>query len=251
MSASACPACRCCPDALAPAAPAAVDQLAAHGRSQPPAMAFALGGGRHRAGLFRSARSVGLRVRGRAGLGQGGRGAEEQVVELRRQLDELRADRAQARSIANSADSLLKAERVTQQKLADQVRALETENQAIKADLGFFERLLPTSGEPIAIRGLQVEASATGPVRYQLLVMQQGVRGQSDFRGTIEVFATGTRDAAPWSTSGPMVRQAVQFRQYRRLEGLLQPPAGVVVRQIQIRVLDESGAVKATQVHRL
>lgn len=189
--------------------------------------------------------------RGLAGLGQGSRGAQEQVVELRRQLDEIRADRDQARSIANSADSLLKAERVTQQKLADQVRALETENQAIKADLGFFERLLPTSGEPIAIRGLQVEASATGPVRYQLLVMQQGVRGQSDFRGTIEVFATGTRDAAPWSTSGPMVRQAVQFRQYRRLEGLLQPPAGVVVRQIQIRVLDESGAVKATQVHRL
>lgn len=189
--------------------------------------------------------------RGLAGLGPGSRGAQEQVLELRRQLDELRTDRDQARSIANSADSLLKAERVTQQKLADQVRALETENQAIKADLGFFERLLPTSGEPIAIRGLQVEASVTGPVRYQLLVMQQGVRGQADFRGTIEVFATGTRDAAPWSTSGPMVRQSVQFKQYRRLEGLLQPPAGVVVRQIQIRVLDEAGAVKATQVHRL
>jgi len=189
--------------------------------------------------------------RGLAGLGQGSRSVQAQVTELRTQLDGLRADRDQARSIANSADSLLKAERVTQQKLADQVRALETENQALKADLGFFERLLPTSGEPIAIRGLQVEASATGPVRYQLLVMQQGVRGQADFRGTIEVFATGTRDAAPWSTSGPMVRQSVQFRQYRRLEGLLQPPAGVVVRQIQIRVLDESGAVKATQVHRL
>ncbi len=189
--------------------------------------------------------------RGLAGLGQGGRSAQAQVTELRTQLDGLRTDRDQARSIANSADSLLKAERVTQQKLADQVRALETENQALKADLGFFERLLPTSGEPIAIRGLQVEASATGPVRYQLLVMQQGVRGQADFRGTIEVFATGTRDAAPWSTSGPMVRQPVQFKQYRRLEGLLQPPAGVVVRQIQIRVLDESGAVKATQVHRL
>lgn len=189
--------------------------------------------------------------RGLAGIGQGGRGAREQVIELRRQVDDLRADRDQARSIANSADSLLKAERVTQQKLADQVRALETENQALKADLGFFERLLPTSGEPLAIRGLQAEASASGPVRYQLLLMQQGARGQADFRGTIEVFATGTRDASPWATSGPMVRQAVQFRQYRRLEGLLQPPAGVVIRQIQIRVLDEAGAVKATQVHRL
>jgi hypothetical protein len=189
--------------------------------------------------------------RGLAGLGQGSRSAQAQVAELRAQLDGLRTDLDQARSIANSADSLLKAERVTQQKLADQVRALETENQALKADLGFFERLLPTSGEPVAIRGLQVEASATGPVRYQLLVMQQGARGQADFRGTIEVFATGTRDASPWSTSGPMVRQAVQFKQYRRLEGLLQPPAGVVIRQIQIRVLDEAGAVKATQVHRL
>jgi hypothetical protein len=189
--------------------------------------------------------------RGLAGLGQGGRTAQSQVLDLRTQLDELRSDRDQARSIANSADSLLKAERVTQQKLADQVRALETENQALKADLGFFERLLPTSGEPLAIRGLQVEASATGPVRYQLLVMHQGARGQADFRGTVEVFVSGTRDAAPWSSSGPMVRQSVQFRQYRRLEGLLQPPAGVVIRQIQVRVLDETGSVKATQVHRL
>lgn len=189
--------------------------------------------------------------RGLAGLGQGGQSAREQVAELRRQLDDVRADRDQARSIANSADSLLKAERVTQQKLADQVRALETEIQALKADLGFFERLLPTSGEPIAIRGLQAESSAAGPVRYQLLVMQQGVRGQADFRGTVEVFATGTLDARPWSGSGPLVRQSVQFKQYRRLEGLLQPPAGVVVRQIQVRVLDEAGAVKATQVLRL
>lgn len=189
--------------------------------------------------------------RGLAGLGQGSRSLGEQLTEVRQQLDEARRDRDQAQAIANSADSLIKAERVTQQRLADQVRVLETENQALKADLGFFERLLPASSDPVSIRGLHVEFVPDGPLRYQLLVMQQGARGQADFRGTVEVTISGTRDSQPWVSSGPAVRQAIQFRQYRRMEGLLQAPAGVVIRQIQVRVLDESGAVKATQLQRL
>ena len=189
--------------------------------------------------------------RGLAGLGQGSRSAQAQVTELRTQLDGLRADRDQARSIANSADSLLKAERVTQQKLADQVRALETENQALKADLGFFERLLPTSGEPIAIRGLQVEASATGPVRYQLLVMQQGGRSPAEFRGTVELTLSGQRDGKPGGQPAAVLKQAVQFRQYRRIDGTLVAPPGAQPRQVQVRVLDEAGAVRATQVQPL
>lgn len=189
--------------------------------------------------------------RGLAGLKGGSDGLRAQLQEVRMQLDEVKRDREQARSIANSAESLLKAERVTQDRLAEQVRSLEAENQALKADLGFFERLLPTSGEPVSIRGLHVEPAAGGPLRYQLIVMQQGARGQADFRGRVELALSGTRDAAPWSGSGPQVSEQVQFRQYRRMEGLLQVPAGVVVRQVQVRVLDERGVVKATQVHRL
>lgn len=174
-----------------------------------------------------------------------------QLSEVRQQLDAIRRDRDQAQAIANSADSLLTAERVTQQKLAEQVRALEAENQALKADLGFFERLLPASGEGLSIRGLQVASAGAGQWRLQLLVMQQGARGQADFRGRVEVSVNGLRDGKPWAAATPLLNQPLQFRQYRRVEGLFAAPAGVPARQVQVRVLDEAGAVRAVQVQAL
>lgn len=174
-----------------------------------------------------------------------------QLAETRQQLDAARHDRDQAQAIANAADSLLKAERVTQQKLVEQVRVLEAENQAVKGDLGFFERLLPASGEALSIRGLQVEASGAGQWRYQLLVMQQGGRGQTDFRGSVEVSVNSLRDGKPWAVSAPLLKQPLQFRQYRRVDGAFTVPPGTPPRQVQVRVLDEAGAVRATQVQPL
>jgi len=190
--------------------------------------------------------------RGLAGLS--GRDADAQRVQLaevRQQADAIRRDRDQAQSIANAADSLLKAERVTQQKLAEQVRALETENQALKADLGFFERLLPASGEPLSIRGLQTESAGVGQWRFQLLVMQQGGRAPADFRGRVELTLSGQRDGKPWTAGAPVVEQALPVRHYRRIDGAFAAPAGTQVRQVLVRVLDESGVVRATQVQAL
>lgn len=190
--------------------------------------------------------------RGLAGLhGRDIDAQRAQVAELRQALDAARRDRDQAQSIANSADSLLKAERVTQQKLADQVRVLEAETQMLKADLGFFERLLPAAGEGLSIRGLQVESAGSGQWRYQLLVMQQAGRSPGEFRGSVVLTLTGLRDGKPWSSPAPVLKQALQFRQYRRLDGGFEAPAGVLLKQVQVRVLDEAGAVRATQAQSL
>ena len=54
--------------------------------------------------------------------------------------------------MANTAESLLKAERATQERLTQQLQELETEHLALKADLGFFERLFPPSGSDRACR---------------------------------------------------------------------------------------------------
>ena len=48
-----------------------------------------------------------------AGLNHDGQRAAESLSQLQKQLDEARADRDAAQAVANSADSLLKAERVT------------------------------------------------------------------------------------------------------------------------------------------
>ena len=73
------------------------------------------------------------------------RTSKEEVAQLRSELETLRAERERAQSIANTADSLLKTERVTQDRLSQQLRQSEAEVLALKADLGFFERLLPAA----------------------------------------------------------------------------------------------------------
>ncbi len=190
--------------------------------------------------------------RGLAGLpGRDLDAQRSQLAEVRQALDAARRDRDQAQSIANSADSLLKAERVTQQKLVEQVRALEAETQMLKADLGFFERLLPAAGEGLSIRGLQIEPAGAGQWRYQLLVMQQGGRSPAEFRGTVELTLGGQRDGKPGAQPSAAFKQALQFRQYRRIDWTLVAPPGAQPRQVQVRVLDEGGAVRATQVQPL
>ncbi|HET6789857.1 MAG TPA: DUF6776 family protein [Aquabacterium sp.] len=185
--------------------------------------------------------------KGIAGLDHESRNAAQVLGQLREQMDDLKRDRDQAQSIANTADSLLKAERATQQRLAEQVKALEMENQALKDDLGFFERLLPASGEGMTVRGLQASVPAAGQLRFQLLVMQQGGRTQPEFRGRYEVLLSGTQDGKVWAPSTPALTQALQMRQYQRIDGLTEVPVNVVVRQVQVRVLDDQGRLHATQ----
>jgi multidrug efflux pump subunit AcrA (membrane-fusion protein) len=185
--------------------------------------------------------------KGIAGLGHGSRDQAQALEQIRQQLDDLKRDRERAQSVANSADSLLKAERATQSRLAEQVKALELENQSLKDDLGFFERLLPASGEGLAVRGLQADLPAPGQLRYQLLVMQQGSRTMPEFKGRYEVSLSGLMDGKPWAMSMPVVSKPVQVRQYQRLDGMADYPSTAVVKQVQVRVLDEQGRVQTTQ----
>jgi hypothetical protein len=185
--------------------------------------------------------------KGIAGLDHEAREAATVLAQVQGQLDEVKRDRDQAQSIANTADSLLKAERVTQARLTEQVKALEMENQALKDDLGFFERLLPASGEGLSVRGLQADLPSAGQLRYQMLVMQQGGRAQPEFRGRYEVVITGLLDGKPWSMPAPAVTKPLQVKQYQRVEGVLQYPSNVMVKQVVLRVLDDRGALHATQ----
>jgi len=178
------------------------------------------------------------------------RNAKDELVRLRDDVARLRQDSAQARAIADTAGSLVKAERVAQERLAQQVRQLEAEKQALQADLGFFERLLPVAGEGLQLRALQAEPNAAGQLRYQLLVMQSG-KIVGDFVGRFDVVLGGLQDGKPWTQSMPGGSKPLQFKQYLRVEGLIDHPADVVVKTVQARILDSQGAVRATQTVRL
>ena len=172
------------------------------------------------------------------------------VHDLETRLAALRADNERARAIANTADSLVKAEKAAQERLAQQVRQLESDNHALQADLGFFEGLLPVAGEGLQLRGLQADMRTPGRLRYQLLLMQAG-RATVDFSGRFDLVLVGQGgDGKPWTQTslGP---KPLQFRQYARLEGSIDLPPEVVLKTVQARVYDQQGTVRANQTAKL
>jgi hypothetical protein len=178
------------------------------------------------------------------------RTSKEELTQMRAELETLRAERERAQSIANTADSLLKTERVTQDRLSQQLRQSEAEVLALKADLGFFERLLPTAGDGLAVRALQAEPIQPGQLRFQLLVMQSG-RSPAEFKGRYEFQLAGTLDGKPWTFTPQPAQRALALKQYARVEGMLDHPNTAVVKSVQVRVLDGNGGVRASQTVKL
>ena len=179
--------------------------------------------------------------------------SKEEISALRAELLQLRDERDKAQSVANTAESLLKAERTTQERLAAQLKALEADNMALKGDLGFFERLLPAAAGNggLAVRGLQAEVVAPGKLQYQLLVMQPG-RAPGEFNGRYELALSGELDGKPWTQLAKSAKAPeLQFKQYQRVDGVLDFPSPAVVQGIQVRVVDNRGAVRASQDTRL
>ena len=178
------------------------------------------------------------------------RDAKAELAQLRTEVSRLKGEHAQARQVSDTAESLLKAERTVQERLAQQLRQLEADKLDLQANLGFFERLLPTTGEGLQLRGLQAEAKAPGQLRYQMLVVQNG-KPTADFNGRYELLLTGVLDGKAWSqplAGGP---QPLQLRQYARVEGMIQHPSTAVIKAVQARLFDDQGALRATQAVKL
>jgi hypothetical protein len=178
-----------------------------------------------------------------AGVDQG---AKEELSRLRAEIKQLRQDQDQARQISNTAESLLRTERAAQERLALQLRQLETEKQALQADLGFFERLLPSTGEGLQVRGLQAETPVPGQLRYQMLLVQNG-KNNADFTGRYDLQLSGLLDGKPWVQAFPGGGKALQLRQVLRLAGTVEHPATAVIKTVQAKVVDAAGAIRATQ----
>jgi hypothetical protein len=179
------------------------------------------------------------------------RQSKAELAQLRVDTADLRKQRDKAQSLADTADSLLKAERAAQEKLTQQVRQLEADNQALKADLGFFERLLPSDGaEGVSIRSVQVSLVAPGQLRYQLLVMQSG-KNLVDFKGRFELALIGTLDGKAWTMPAAGGPHPLAVTRYARTEGLIEFAPGAVVKTVQVRIIDGGGTVRSTHTAKL
>ena len=170
----------------------------------------------------------------------------DELQQLRVEVIRLRSEGEKARSIADTADSLLKTDRTVQDRLVQQLKQAEADNLALKSELGFFERLLPVgAGEGLVIRGLQADVPSAGRVHYQLLVMQLG-KASAEFKGRYEITLAGTLEGKPWVFVPGAGSQPLNLKQYVRVEGVLDHPPQAVVKTVSVKVTDGAGAFKAS-----
>ena len=176
--------------------------------------------------------------------------AQDELKKLRAEVIELRSDRDKAQTVSNTSGSLLIAEKAAQEKMAAQIKQLESDNRLIRDDLGFFEKLLPAGGaDGTTIRGLQAELLSPTQLKWQVLVIQS-VKNAPDFNGKLDLTINGTLAGRPWMASLPGGAQALEFRQYRRIEGVLDLPPQAVVKTVTAKVV-EGTVTRSVQTFKL
>lgn len=171
------------------------------------------------------------------------RNAKQELEQLRNEVQTLRADLNRAQSIVNTSEGLLTAEKAAQEQLVLQMAQLQADNQTLRSDLGFFERLIPGSGsEALSIRGLQVDRVAGEQIKWQVLMIQ-ALKNAPDFKGHLELVFTGTLDGKPWTAKQAREPQPVVIKGYLRQEGLVDVPPLAVVKTVTAKIL-QGGATK-------
>jgi hypothetical protein len=78
-----------------------------------------------------------------------------------------------------------------------------------------------------------------------MLVMQAG-KDTPEFHGGYELVLSGLMDGKPWSQAAAGGRKPLVFRQYARVDSEIAHPPEVVLKNVQVRVTDAKGAVRAT-----
>jgi hypothetical protein len=168
------------------------------------------------------------------------RNAQQELEQLRREVQILRTDLGEAQSVANTSDSLLITERSTQAQLMMQIRQLQADNELLRSDLGFFERLIPGSGnDALSIRGLQAERMSDTQLKWQVLMIQAS-KNAPDFKGALEVTFAGTLAGKPWTAKSAPAPQPVLIKGYLRMEGVVDVPAQAVVENVTAKILQGS-----------
>lgn len=172
--------------------------------------------------------------------------AKEELLRLRDDTSRLRTERDKAQSTLNTSASLSTTEASTKERLTAQIKVLEAQNRALRDDLGFFQKLIPATGaESVAIRALQAEVLAGTQLKWRVMVIQPA-KNAPEFHGKLQMSMSGTLNGKPWMVDLPGGPQPLQFRQYRRVEGLADLPPQAVVQNVSARVV-EGTATRAVQ----
>lgn len=174
----------------------------------------------------------------------------EELSSLQLDLDKAKSQRDEAQLVANTAQTLLTAEKAAQAQLLAQKKQLEADNMALRDDLGFFEKLIPSPGvEGLAIRALQAEMQEDRRLRWRTLLIQPQ-KNVAGFKGSLEITCSGLLNGKPWSMALPGGPVPVAFDQFGRFQGVIDLPPQVVLKTVAVKVM-EGTVVKASQSVRM
>lgn len=173
---------------------------------------------------------------------------ESELSVTKRDLAAAQAELERLRAIANAAENRLSIERTAQQKLAQQIRALEQDNAKVREDLATFESMISSdarSGNTLAIYRFKVEPDVLpGEYRYHLLLVTPRARREREFTGRLELVVTLTNGGQNAMISFPEPGDAgasefrLAFKYFRRLEGIFRVNPKAKVENVQVRVYE-------------
>ena len=81
--------------------------------------------------------------------------------------------------------------------------------------------------------------------------MMQPLGQPAGLKGRYDLVLLGSSDGKPWSQTVSRPNQTIDIRQYLRLDGVVEYPSGVSVRQVEFRVLDADGRLLVAETARL
>ena len=181
---------------------------------------------------------------------------QQERAALQSALDAARTELERLRFLSDAAESKLSIERTAQQKLAQQVRSLESENAKLREDLAIFEAMLAGNSRgaaPLAIRRFTVEPLAKGEYRYRLIVLASGM-ARSPFRGRYELLVRtagagrGAIMTLPETGESGAAAFGLEFKHFQRVDGTFQVPGSARVETVEVRVYETgSGQVRASE----
>lgn len=187
-----------------------------------------------------------------AGFHQGA--SEQEIAAMRERIAKLESDLESARKVANASESRIRIESTSLEQLSLQIRTLEEENTRLKSDLATFENLAggQTGNTGLAISRLQILPVGDGQYRYRLLVAQTGDKKDKEFSGMVQLVATVQRGKETAMMQFPAAgdpaasQYQVNFRYFRRLEGIFKVAADAHIQRVEARLIQD-GVVKASQ----
>jgi hypothetical protein len=183
---------------------------------------------------------------------------QEELTSVKRELDSARSELQRLRALANAADSRLSIERTAQQKLGQQIRALEQDNAKVRSELATLESMLSSdarTASALSIYSFKVEPDVLpGEYRYRLLLVTPTARRDRDFKGRLELVVSLQEGGQNVMMSFPEQADAgaaafrLAFKYFRRLEGTFRVNPKAKVESVQVRVYETgSSQPRATQ----